>query len=205
MMRSAALQSYRDGRPLVLLDARFGHAPATLVLAAESIDAEMMAFVVRYTGGFVTVALPSWRCDQLRLPAIAADPHYRTRPVAAVSTDAADGVSTGISATDRSFTARLLADPATTPDLLSRPGHVVPMRVPDAVGTGVMSAWAAGLRLCELADLAAAAVCCELVEESGELMSASAAREFAQAHGLLALTRGDVARFALDVPAAQPA
>ena len=200
-MRSAAQQSFRAGRPVVLLDERFGRAPATLVVAAEAIDAETMAFVVRYSGGFVTVALPSWRCDQLGLPAIASDPHYRSRPIAAVATDAAAGVTTGISAADRSFTARLLADPATTVDQLSRPGHVVPMRVPQLVGLGITSAWAAGLRLCALTYLEAGAVCSELVTDGGELLSTAAGLEFAQGHGLEALTLGDVTRMSIDAPA----
>jgi 3,4-dihydroxy 2-butanone 4-phosphate synthase / GTP cyclohydrolase II len=204
MSRMAALGAYLDGNPVVILDDRLGYVPATLVTAAETVTAEAMAFVVRYTCGFVTVALPTWRCDQLDLPAIAASAHYLTRPIAAVSVDAADGVSTGISAADRSFTARLLVDADTEIDQLTRPGHLVPMRVPNPISGQLTSPAAAALKLCELVDSAPGAVCCELVESNGELMSTAAARVFADDHALYTLSLDEVAQLAAaEIPAVQ--
>jgi 3,4-dihydroxy-2-butanone 4-phosphate synthase len=192
MTATSALRAYRHGRATVLLDERPGRPPATLIVAAETIAALTMSFLVRYSSGFVTIGLPDWRCDELDLPAIAADPQYLVRPVAAVSVDAASGVSTGISAADRSHTARLLADPGTGVDALTRPGHLVPLRVPTAIGRPISSAAAAGLQLCELSGRTAGAVCGELVDDAGELLTAAAGRRFAAEHGLVALSRAEV-------------
>lgn len=192
MIRSATAGAYLEGQPVVVLDERLGNAPASLIVAAEAITADVLAFVVRYTSGFVTIGLPAWRCDQLDLPAIAADAHYLTRPIAAVSVDAAEGVSTGISAADRSRTARLLADPATTLAEFTRPGHLVPLRVPPPIDGSITSAAAAGLALCDLAGVALGAVCCELLDEAGELTGTAEARLFAARHGLFAVSLRDV-------------
>jgi len=116
------VSALRRGRPVVLFDEDVIEGGAELLIAAEVAQSEAMAFLVRYTSGFVTVALPVRRCNQLDLPAIAADPYGGCRPVPAVTVDAAEGIGTGISAADRSYTARLLADSATRPDQLSRPG-----------------------------------------------------------------------------------
>ena len=123
---------FARGELVVLLDDHPDPRPAVLVALAAALEPAAMAELVRYTSGFVTVALPAARCDALGLPALTHDPFCRLRPVAAVAVDARVGVGTGISATDRCRTARVLADPRSVTSDLSRPGHVVPMRVPMA-------------------------------------------------------------------------
>src|SRR5579875_248250 len=121
-----ALDEVAAGRPIVLFDEAAGEQ--YLVFAAQHAAATTVAFAVRHTSGYLCVALPEARADDLELPAL---PRSRARtevPDYAVAVDAAIDVTTGISASDRARTIRLLADPDTVPADLVRPGHVVPVR-----------------------------------------------------------------------------
>jgi 3,4-dihydroxy 2-butanone 4-phosphate synthase / GTP cyclohydrolase II len=196
MIRPDLLNSYRSGRPIVLINDDGGERGAELLISATAVQATAMAFLVRHTSGFVTVALPSLRCDGLDLPATAAAPLAAIRAVPAVAVDAEVGVSTGISATDRSRTARLLADPNSTAGDFTRPGHVVPLRVPPAAVSQV-SAMGAAFRLCEEAGVSAAIVQCDLVRDDGPLLSASEGFEFASAYGLALTSVRDLVQTSL--------
>ncbi|GAA2901109.1 hypothetical protein GCM10010472_69180 [Pseudonocardia halophobica] len=115
----------RGNRPAVVLD---GRGSGLIVVPADDVATETMAFLIRIGSGFVQVALDERSCDRLLLPPMVWPVPSGPRGDHCVSVDAAHGVSTGISAADRAHTARLLAAPATTPDELTRPGHVVPVR-----------------------------------------------------------------------------
>jgi 3,4-dihydroxy 2-butanone 4-phosphate synthase/GTP cyclohydrolase II len=119
----AALES---GGIVVVHDEASDHA--ALILLAARTDAPTLAFCVRHTSGYLGVTVQDARAVQLRLPLLGDVPG---RPRYAVAVDAASGITTGISAADRARTARILARPASVPEDLSRPGHVVPIRVPD--------------------------------------------------------------------------
>jgi 3,4-dihydroxy-2-butanone 4-phosphate synthase len=113
------------------------------------------------------------------------------RPVQAVTCDAAEGVATGISAADRALTARLLADPAATPDHFTRPGHLVPMRVREGF-TDFRSPASAALELCAMAQLQAAMIRCELVRDSGSLATPADGLEFARRHHLAVVAKQEL-------------
>jgi 3,4-dihydroxy-2-butanone 4-phosphate synthase len=113
------------------------------------------------------------------------------RPVQAVTCDAAEGVATGISAADRALTARLLADPAATPDHFTRPGHLVPMRVREGY-TDTRAPAAAALDLCAMAQLQPAMIRCELVHDSGALVDAADGLAFAREHRLAAVLKREL-------------
>lgn len=119
-----------QGRPLVLYSDQDPGGLVDLVLAARDAEAAAVAFVVRHTSGFLCAAMSHERARALVLPPMhtgwTADP--LGTPLG-VSVDARDGTTTGISATDRARTLRVLADPAARPEQLTRPGHVVPLIV----------------------------------------------------------------------------
>lgn len=119
----AAVDAARRGEPFLLTGTGVGH----LVLAAEHATWRPIAFMVRHTSGYLSVAGPPERWDHLGIPRM---PYADDRPEAAygISVDAREGVTTGISARDRALTIRLLADPNTDPEDLARPGHVVTLR-----------------------------------------------------------------------------
>ncbi|KLL95219.1 3,4-dihydroxy-2-butanone 4-phosphate synthase [Rhodococcus sp. IITR03] len=124
-----------------------------LVGCAGTITTEQMAFVIRYSTGFVQVALHERECDRLGLPE--AVPSSRTPSAQAygqcVAVDASVGVTTGISGADRALTARALADPHSNVDDLRRPGHLVPVRVNPHVLCERRTVAACALALTELA------------------------------------------------------
>lgn len=124
----AAIREVVVGRPVIVT----GCEPdeGGIVFAASQASTSLMAFAVRHSSGFVCVALPGERCDALALPPMS-HRHGDTGAAFCVTVDASEGVSTGISAADRTRTVRLLADSRTERSDFTRPGHVVPL----AVGT----------------------------------------------------------------------
>ncbi len=122
-----AAASFAIGRPVIIVDDVARKNEGCLVVAAELVTVATMAFVVRHSSGFVSVAITEIDAKRLWLPPIRrlGGAHFGT--ASAVSVDAATGIDTGISAADRTVTARLLADPDTAVDDLLRPGHIPPL------------------------------------------------------------------------------
>jgi 3,4-dihydroxy 2-butanone 4-phosphate synthase / GTP cyclohydrolase II len=194
---AAALAEFASGRPVVLLSTGAGSTPPRLIVAAERIETAEMALMVRHTSGFICVCLPTARCDELTLPIFANDKCLVKQPLPGVSVDAAEGVGTGISAADRCRTVRRLADPRSTAIDFRRPGHVVPLRVPDACRAQVDSVPAAALGLCQLSGIAEATVMGHLVGDDAEVMTVAEAASFGARHSLSCVQVGDVMRLVI--------
>ena len=127
------LDELRAGRAIVLVDDENRENEGDLVCAAEFITPQMIQFMVRHTPGYLCVTLTGADCDRLDLhPQSSVNTSMRATPMA-VSVDghARHGVSTGISASDRAKTVQIIADEASRPDDLVRPGHMVPLRARD--------------------------------------------------------------------------
>lgn len=167
------------------------------MLAAEVATPEGPAFLVRHTSGFVRVALPGPDADRLDLPPMVptGEDGEGEGTAYAVTVDAAVGIGTGISATDRAHTVRLLADPATRPADLTRPGHVVPVRA--RVGGVLRRAGhpEAAVDLARLAGLRPAGVLCELVNDDGTLARPEDLRAVAARHDLALVSIADLVAF----------
>jgi 3,4-dihydroxy 2-butanone 4-phosphate synthase/GTP cyclohydrolase II len=162
-----AIREVAAGRPVIMHGGHEQDGEADLVFAAALSSTALMTSCVRLTGGFVGVALAAERCDQLRLPPQHWSQFARRRPQC-VAVDVV-GVGTGISAKDRSLTAQALANPCTTAEQLTRPGHVIPLRA----GVGSDSVDAA-VRLALLAGQPGAAVVSRLVSEKDPTTMAKA-------------------------------
>jgi 3,4-dihydroxy 2-butanone 4-phosphate synthase/GTP cyclohydrolase II len=180
------LEELRRGRPIVLVDDENRENEGDLVCAAEKITPEIVNFMTRHTPGYLCVALTATDCDRLELhPQTPTNTALRGTAMA-VSVDGhpRHGVGTGISATDRARTARLLADPATRPDDLVRPGHMVPLRARDG-GVLVRTGQTEGsVDLMRLAGLHPAAVISEVCRPDGEMARMPELEAFVQEHGL---------------------
>ncbi|MGY1643246.1 3,4-dihydroxy-2-butanone-4-phosphate synthase [Geodermatophilus sp. SYSU D00703] len=190
----AALADVAAGRPVVLVG---DDGAGDLAFAAELATPQLLAFVVRHTAGFVCVAVPEADADRLDLPLmVAAD---RDRPGAAqcVAVDAAAGTGTGISATDRSTTIRLLAAPDSGAADLVRPGHVVPVRVRPGGVFGTRGRAEAAADLAGLAGLRPSAGRCELVStvDPGGTARGAMLERFAREHGLALVSVGDLVAY----------
>jgi 3,4-dihydroxy 2-butanone 4-phosphate synthase / GTP cyclohydrolase II len=155
----SCLAALRRGEPVLLTD---GSGEQHMVIAAELVTAPTMAMLVRHSSGFVCVAVTGERLAALDIPLMAAD--GEDREAFAVSVDAVAGLTTGISAHDRAITARTLADPASTPADLVRPGHVVPVRVRPGGVLERAAAAEAAVDLCRIAGLVPAAVFAAVAE-----------------------------------------
>jgi 3,4-dihydroxy 2-butanone 4-phosphate synthase/GTP cyclohydrolase II len=187
-----ALKAIRNGDFVVVADDAGRENEGDLIIAAEKITPERMAFLIRHTSGVVCVSLPGERIDALRLDPMVANNTDAHGTAFTVSVDLNKGTSTGISAADRSATIRALANPACDTDNFARPGHVFPLR---ARQHGVLvrpgHTEAAG-DLARLAGLYPAGVLCEIVNDDGSMTRGEALRTFAKQHKLPFITITDL-------------
>jgi 3,4-dihydroxy 2-butanone 4-phosphate synthase/GTP cyclohydrolase II len=187
-----ALAELRAGRAVVVVDDEDRENEGDLVFAASKATPELVGFMIRYTSGVICVAMQGAELDRLKLPPMTVVNEDRKGTAYAVSVDARDGTTTGISAADRARTIRVLCDSATEPYELTRPGHVFPLR---AVEGGVLRRpghTEAGPDLARLAGLSPAAAICEVVHDDGSMMRAPALRAFADEHGLAMVSIADL-------------
>jgi 3,4-dihydroxy 2-butanone 4-phosphate synthase/GTP cyclohydrolase II len=193
------LDDVRRGRPVILVDDEDRENEGDLVCAAEKVTPALINFMTRHTPGYLCVALTAADCDRLELhPQAPANTSLRGTAMA-VSVDGhpRHGVGTGISASDRARTARLLADPATRPHDLVRPGHLVPLRARDG-GVLVRTGQTEGsVDLMRLAGLHPAAVISEVSREDGEMARMPDLQVFAERHGLRICTVEQIIHYRL--------
>ena len=179
------VEALRRGRMIVLVDDPDRENEGDLVLAADRVTPEAIAFIEREARGLVCVAAAPEICDRLDLhPQVAQNTSLMGTDFC-VSVDAAAGGSTGISAEDRARTIRLIADPATTPRDLARPGHVFPIRARRG-GVLVRAGQTEGsVDLTRLAGVTPAAVICEIKNPDGSMARLPELERFCLQHGLL--------------------
>ena len=122
------LEEIRQGRLVIVTDDANRENEGDLILAAEKATPALINFMIRYTSGVICVPMEGQDLDRLELPLMTVRNTESMRTAYTVSADAKDGVTTGISAADRSRTIRLLAEPGTKAQDLVRPGHVFPLR-----------------------------------------------------------------------------
>lgn len=192
-----AIADIRAGKPVVVVDDENRENEGDLIFAAEKATPELVAFMIRYTSGYICVGMEGKICDRLHLPAMVAHTEDPRKTAYTISVDASHGVTTGISAHDRATTIRTLADPEATPRSLIRPGHVLPLR---AVPGGVLMRAGhteAGVDLARLAGLAPAGALCEIVSEDDPTRMARALelREWANKHDLSMISIADLMKW----------
>jgi 3,4-dihydroxy 2-butanone 4-phosphate synthase/GTP cyclohydrolase II len=187
-----ALAELRAGRPVLVADSPDRENEADVILAAEHASAEWVAWTIRHSSGYLCAPMTGARADALDLPLMVPSSQDPRRTAYTVTVDAATGVTTGISAADRTRTLRVLADPASGVEDLIRPGHVLPLR---AVPGGVLHRAGhteAAVDLCRLAGLAPVAAIAELVHDDGTMMRLDDTAALAREHGLVVLTIADL-------------
>jgi 3,4-dihydroxy 2-butanone 4-phosphate synthase / GTP cyclohydrolase II len=189
-----AIAEVKAGRPVVVIDDEDRENEGDLIFAAELATPELLAFMVRYTSGYACVPITESEADRLDLPPMFRVNQDRRGTAYTVTVDAREGVTTGISATDRAHTIRLLADRAATAADFSRPGHVVPLRAKDGGVLRRPGHTEAAVDLAVLAGLAPAGVLCEIVSETDPAGMARVGelRAFADQHGLALISIADL-------------
>lgn len=184
----SAIAAITRGEFVVVVDDENRENEGDLIIAADAITADAMAFMIRHTSGLVCIALPGQVLDRLELPPMVADSADPFRTAFTVSVDKRAGISTGISAADRAATIRALADPLTCAGDLVRPGHMFPLR---ARSGGVLERAGHTEAACDLAQLAQrqpGGVLCEIVMPNGEMARRPDLLRFAHTHSLVIIT-----------------
>lgn len=165
-----ALQALREGRPIIVADDEGRENEGDIIIAAEGATQETVAWMVKVTSGYLCAPMTNEIADRLALPLMVAESQDWRGTAYTISVDAADRLSTGISASDRAHTLRVLADGTSTPASLIRPGHVLPLRAVDGGVRERDGHTEAAVDLMKLAGLTPVAAIGEIVDETGEMM-----------------------------------
>jgi len=187
----------KAGKMVVIMDDEDRENEGDLLMAASLVRPEDINFMARYGRGLICLTLTAERCRQLRLPPMVAYGDDKHRTAFTVSIEAAEGVTTGISAFDRAHTIRTAVKPHARPDDLVQPGHIFPlMAQPGGVLTRAGHT-EAGCDLARLAGLEPAAVIVEILNEDGTMARRPDLETFARQHGLRIGTIADLIRYRL--------
>ncbi|PWJ55355.1 3,4-dihydroxy 2-butanone 4-phosphate synthase / GTP cyclohydrolase II [Quadrisphaera granulorum] len=186
-----ALAALRCGHPVLVLDDDDRENEGDVILAASLATPQWVAWTVKHGSGLLCAPLPAALADSLGLPDMVERNEDSLRTAYTVTVDAASGVTTGISAADRARTARVLADPASGPADLIRPGHVLPLRARPGGVLERRGHTEAAVDLCRLAGLPPVAIITELVDlddPDGDMLRGPAVVALGAAHGLPVIT-----------------
>ena len=182
----------RAGRMVILVDEEDRENEGDLVLAADHVTPEAINFMARYGRGLICLTLTRERCERLRLPPMVTRNGTKHATAFTVSIEAAEGVTTGISAADRARTVQAAVAPHAVPEDLVQPGHIFPLQA--VVGGVLMRAGhtEAGCDLAVMAGCSPAAVICEVMKDDGTMARLPDLQLFAAEHGLKIGTIADL-------------
>jgi len=187
-----AVNAFREGRMVVVVDDERRENEGDLVIAAEKITADSINFMTVYGRGGITVPVAGERLDELNLPLQYAATRDWIRPAMTLTVDLARGITTGASSQDRAATIRGLADPSLKASDFVRPGHVQPLRARKGGVLRRTGHTEAAVDLARLAGLFPAAAICECLLEDGSMARLPQLEELAKTHGLPIVTVEDL-------------
>jgi 3,4-dihydroxy 2-butanone 4-phosphate synthase/GTP cyclohydrolase II len=189
------IEDIRQGKMVILVDDEDRENEGDLTMAAEMITPEAINFMAKYGRGLICLTMTSERCDRLRLPLMVSSNTSSFGTAFTVSIEAKKGVTTGISAADRSHTIRTAVDDSCRPEDLARPGHVFPLRARPG-GVLVRAGQTEGsVDLARLAGLRQAGVICEIMNDDGSMARLPQLKTFAKEHGLKICTIADLVAY----------
>ncbi len=194
----AAIAAIAAGQGVLIVDDEDRENEGDLIYAAETITPQQMALLIRECSGIVCLCLTDEKADALRLDPMVKDNTNKNGTAFTVTIEAAKGVTTGVSASDRVTTIRAAIAPDAKPEDLNRPGHIFPLR---ARPGGVLERRGHTEVTCDLARLAGltpAGVLCELTNEDGTMARLPEVAEFARKHGMPLATVEDIAQYRME-------
>ena len=195
-----ALAALRQGKPVLVADAENRENEGDVIMAAEFATPEWLAWIVNHTSGYICAPMTEQLANKLELPLMTVANQDTLRTQYTISVDAASGVTTGISASDRSKTLRILADPSSSPRDLIRPGHVLPLRAHKAGVLARAGHTEAAVDLLQLAGLNPVGVIAEMVELDGTMMRLPRLLEIGERDGLPVITIDQLIQHRLALP-----
>ena len=190
-----ALEAMRAGGMVLLVDDEARENEGDVVVAAEFADAAAVNFMAKHARGLICLTLTGAQVDRLGLPPMVADNRARHTTAFTVSIEAAEGITTGISAAERALTVAAAANPDAKPGDVVSPGHMFPLR---AVEGGVLARdghTEGAVDLARLAGLNPAAVICEVMRDDGEMARRDDLMAFAKQHDMPFLTIAELAEY----------
>jgi len=191
-----AIEQIRDGGMVVVVDDEDRENEGDLIMAAEDVTPENMAFFLEFTSGVICAPIESERADELQLPLMVLANTEAQRTAFTVSIDYRHGTTTGISAHDRAVSIRALVDPATRPNDLNRPGHIFPLRYRKGGVLERAGHTEAAVDLSRMAGKYPAGVLCEIVTQDKSDMARLPELEiFAKRHELPIISIADMIRY----------
>jgi 3,4-dihydroxy 2-butanone 4-phosphate synthase/GTP cyclohydrolase II len=192
-----AIEETRAGRMLVVVDDEDRENEGDLTIAAEKVTPDVINFMATHGRGLICLALTSARCDYLRLPLMTTHNTSNFGTAFTESIDALEGVTTGISAQDRSNTILKAIDPSCRASDLARPGHIFPLRARDGGVLVRAGQTEAAVDLARLAGLAPGGVICEIMNDDGSMSRVPELLEFCARHNMKMVSVADIIRYRL--------
>ena len=192
-----AIEDIRQGKMVVLVDDEDRENEGDLTMAAELVTPDAINFMARFGRGLICLTLTGERCDQLRLPLMVSANTSSFGTAFTVSIEARKGVTTGISAADRSHTILTAVADGAKPEDLARPGHIFPLRARNG-GVLVRAGQTEGsVDLARMAGLKPSGVICEIMNDDGTMARMPELRKFAKNHGIKICTIADLVAYRL--------
>ena len=188
MSIKAALEDFAAGKFLIVTDDESRENEGDLIVLAEKVTSEQTAFMVRHTTGILCVAIDKATARRLDLPMMYENSQDKRRTAFTVSIDLAEGISTGVSAIERTATIKALADSATLPHDFARPGHIFPLVADENGLIGRGGHTEAGIALAQLVGAKPAALLSEIVNDDGSMARGDSLRAFASEHSIKTIT-----------------
>ncbi|KAL6245412.1 3,4-dihydroxy 2-butanone 4-phosphate synthase [Rhinocladiella similis] len=174
----STIEAFRNGEFIVVLDSQDRENEGDLIIAAQDVTTEKMAFMVRYTSGLICAPITSKLAVELKLPQMVVDSEDPHRTAYTISIDSNDAsVTTGISAHDRALTCRTLASPKVSAASFRRPGHVFPLKAKDGGVLERTGHTEAALEFCRLAGKTPAGVISEMINDGEPVPGQTMMRE----------------------------
>jgi 3,4-dihydroxy 2-butanone 4-phosphate synthase/GTP cyclohydrolase II len=192
---SEIIEELRQGRMVVILDDEDRENEGDLLIAAEKTRPEDINFMATYGRGLICLTLTQERCEQLKLPQQHSGVHRRLGTAFTVSIEAAEGVTTGISAADRATTIQAAIRPDARPSDIVTPGHIFPLMARNGGVLARAGHTEAGVDLARLAGLMPASVICEIMNEDGTMARLPELEKYAGQHGLKIGTIADLIHY----------
>jgi len=178
------LDDLRAGKPIILVDEYDRENEGDIVIAAEMCNKENLVFTMNNARGLMCLPCNGDLLDRLELPPMVATNTDKNETPFTVSIDARDGTTTGMSVVDRLATIGVLLDPDSTPDHLTRPGHLFPLRARDGLLKVRRGHTEGSIQLMDLAGLQPVAMICEIMNDDGTMTKGGDLDKFAVEHGL---------------------
>src|SRR3989338_2044743 len=191
----AAVQDFKKGKFVIVIDDKNRENEADLALAAEKVAPAKINFMIKNARGLVCIPMLGKRLDELRIPLMAKINTEFTKCAFTVSVDAKKGATTGISAFDRAKTIKALIGKKTKPSDLLRPGHIFPLRADEKGLSKRAGHTEASIEMCGLAKIYPAAVICEIIGENGRMAKMPELKQFARKNNLKIIRIRDLVEY----------